>query len=498
MLSAIPQKLPIESLKSFLKVIDRLSVCAGQPDEKFVKFIKSKKGVLIGRKDETVAYLDECVSVTLNGQTYPQTIRSVKCEILVTNGKCTACKKYRATLRVMSNRYNSRSSLSSSDYSSHSNIKFLNTPERKSRMKNLSGRARAIKKKMTRLQKKIKNLSDKCGEDIDPQLHSDLVTVMNENSSHIDKVCPVGSFANLFWKEQLKASSLKDQRQMRWHPLIIRWCLNLKLMSSSGYHATRTAGFIKLPSERTLRDYTNYFEHEPGFQNEILKQLRKESKLADLPDSKRFCGIIIDEMKIREGLVYCKQTGDITGFCNLGSINDDLSELERNQCDVTPKIAKQMLVIMIRGIFFKLEFPLAHFSTGDLTGEQTFPIVWEAVRRVESIGLKVIFITGDGASHNRKFFKYHRASNEALGLADKVCYRTKNRYSPKLDRWIYFFSDPPHLVKTARNCLQHSGFGGTRLMTVSYLVISVVYNLIILYTVEEFSVHYMETHKRCV
>ncbi len=153
---------------------------------------------------------------------------------------------------------------------------------------------------------------------------------------------------------------------------------------------------------------------------------------------------------------------------------------------------------MIRGIFFKLEFPLSHFSTGDLTGEQTFPIVWEAFRRVESIGLKVIFITGDGASHNRKFFKYHRASNEALGLADKVCYRTKNRYSPKLDRWIYFFSDPPHLVKTARNCLQHSGFGGTRLMTVSYLVISVVYNLIILYTVEEFSVHYMETHKRCV
>ncbi len=66
-----------------------------------------------------------------------------------------------------------------------------------------------------------------------------------------------------------------------------------------------------------------------------------------------FCGIIIDKMKIREGLVYCKRTGDITGFCNLGNINDDLSELERNQCDVTPKITKQMLVIMIRGIFFK-------------------------------------------------------------------------------------------------------------------------------------------------
>ena len=42
-------------------------------------------------------------------------------------------------------------------------------------------------------------------------------------------------------------------------------------------------------------------------------------------------------------------------------------------------------------------------------------------------------------------------------------YRTVNLYSP--DRFIYFFSDAPHLVKTARNCLYNSGFGlSTRYM----------------------------------
>ena len=42
--------------------------------------------------------------------------------------------------------------------------------------------------------------------------------------------------------------------------------------------------------------------------------------------------------------------------------------------------------------------------------------------------------------------------------ADKdVVYRTIDLYSP--DRFIYFFADSPHLIKTARNCLYHSGIG---------------------------------------
>ena len=30
---------------------------------------------------------------------------------------------------------------------------------------------------------------------------------------------------------------------------------------------------MTLPSERTLRDYTNYFKNKPGFQDEVDQQL---------------------------------------------------------------------------------------------------------------------------------------------------------------------------------------------------------------------------------
>ena len=36
-------------------------------------------------------------------------------------------------------------------------------------------------------------------------------------------------------------------------------------------------------------------------------------------------------------------------------------------------------------------------------------------------------------------------------------YRTINLYAPH--RYIYFFADPPHLIKTTRNCLRSSGSG---------------------------------------
>ena len=247
---------------------------------------------------------------------------------------------------------------------------------------------------------------------------------------------------------------------------MIRWCLNLKLLSSAAYHAMRSAGFIKLPSERTLRDYTHYFRSKTGFQEEVNDQLRKEAKVSDLPEPKKYCGLILDEMKVKENLVYDKYTGGVVGFTNLGSINDELLNLEREcQDDQTPSpVATHILVLMVRGIFFKLEFPFAHFATRGVTADLLFPIVWEAIQEIEAIGLKVIFVTGDGASSNRKFFRMHKGADESAPI-----YKTMNRYSGLPKRPLFFFSDPPHLIKTARNCWSHSDWNGTRCMTVSFI-----------------------------
>lgn len=285
---------------------------------------------------------------------------------------------------------------------------------------------------------------------------------MNENCERIKHTYPDGSFARLLWEEQLKSASVKDSRQIRWHPLMIKWCLNLKLISSAAYHAVCTSGFLRLPSERTLRDYTHYFKSQPGFHSQLNQQLQKESDIESLPESKRYVALLIDEMKIKEDLVYDKHTGQMIGIVSLGDINDMLLEMEKNLDEKISHqpVARQVLVLMVRGIFFKLEFPYAHFGTQAVTADVLFPIVWEAIRQLENIGCKVICVTADGASTNRKFFRMHGTGNDLV-------YKTHNPYAdPKEKRSLYFISDPPHLIKTTRNCWSHSGDRGTRLMTV--------------------------------
>lgn len=167
-------------------------------------------------------------------------------------------------------------------------------------------------------------------------------------------------------------------------------------------------------------------------------------------------------MKIKEGLVYNKYSGSIIGFTDLGDVNNELMRLQQD--DEHPPVASHVLVLMVRGIFFKLQFPYAHFGTEGITADILYPIVWEAVRLLEVDGFKVICVTADGDSANRKFFRMHKIS-ELL-----VPYKTKNPYAMD-GRWLYFIADPPHLIKTVRNCWSHSGESGTRHMQVNFLCV---------------------------
>ena len=72
--------------------------------------------------------------------------------------------------------------------------------------------------------------------------------------------------------------------------------------------------------------------------------------------------LLIDEMYVREDLVFDRYTGKIIGFANMGDINNHLAKLEASLVsgDTSPPLAKTMVVIMIRGIFSKLQYPYAH------------------------------------------------------------------------------------------------------------------------------------------
>ncbi len=112
-----------------------------------------------------------------------------------------------------------------------------------------------------------------------------------------------------------------------------------------------------------------------------------------------------------------------------------------------------MLVIMVRGLFSKMQFPYAQFTCSKLCGFELFNVFWEAVERLERCGFNMLACTCNELSVNRRFFKLHGSGN---------IHKVVNPYSPDKRR-LFLISDPPHLIKTVRN----SWSSNKRLMWVS-------------------------------
>ena len=148
----------------------------------------------------------------------------------------------------------------------------------------------------------------------------------------------------------------------------------------------RESGCIRLPSQRTLRDYTHYTKATIGYSAEVDQHLVEVADLSN--DLNKYVVLIMDEVHIKEELEYEKHEGCLIGFVNLGTTTNQLLEFEaavsQNKSD--PPLASSMLVFMVRGLFGKLNYPYAQFACDSLCGEQLFDPVWEAVARLEKLG----------------------------------------------------------------------------------------------------------------
>lgn len=109
-------------------------------------------------------------------------------------------------------------------------------------------------------------------------------------------------------------------------------------------------------------------------------------KVQTCPPHQLYVCLVMDEMHIKEDLVYNKHTGELIGYTNLGEMNTHLLSLEKSLEGVRKKaapLAKSLFVLMVRGLFSSLEFPYAQFPCSNLTGNLIFDIFWEAVERLE-------------------------------------------------------------------------------------------------------------------
>ena len=88
----------------------------------------------------------------------------------------------------------------------------------------------------------IKTELQRSNIEIDPKLSDDFTQILDSSSA---KITP---FMSLFWQQQQKLFS-KSATGVRYHPMIIRFCLFLVAKSPSCYEELHNSGVLVLPSQ---------------------------------------------------------------------------------------------------------------------------------------------------------------------------------------------------------------------------------------------------------
>jgi hypothetical protein len=133
----------VAEVKKVLDLLDSLKVCPGIPDEKFYPLVLARKGKFINLSENTVlAYQD----FGLSGST----IRTSDCTLQ--SRQCNKCTKFRVTLNAILRRLEREQAQSDrTSRSTHTNFRFLNTPEKNARLSEMRVSLKNCQKQIQRM-----------------------------------------------------------------------------------------------------------------------------------------------------------------------------------------------------------------------------------------------------------------------------------------------------------------------------------------------------------
>ena len=88
--------------------------------------------------------------------------------------------------------------------------------------------------------------------------------------------------------------------------------------------------------------------------------LMEAAKVNSCEEYEKCTPLLLDEMHIRNDLVYDKHDGKLVGFVDLGEVNNHLLAFERSLTDDSSHpeatLASTMMIFMVRGLFTNLQF----------------------------------------------------------------------------------------------------------------------------------------------
>lgn len=240
-----------------MRRLSTFSVCFGNPDEDLQTLASVDTEITTANSTDIVAVREGDFCAPKGNVSYHSCIRAKDCAMLVIGSRCKPCQDVRRTLQKRRLRDNKRKDRPSKNFLHTETLHNMMTWE------NLLTKLDQQRVEMKSLHRELSKLRQKCEQEIDTkgvqlQESSEMKDFMAVCREDVERSFPdENCFQRLFWDQQCKYAS-SGRNGMRRNPMIIKWCLYIRSKSAEAYNYVRDTGFIKLPSARTLFDYSHF------------------------------------------------------------------------------------------------------------------------------------------------------------------------------------------------------------------------------------------------
>lgn len=217
------------------------------------------------------------------------------------------------------------------------------------------------------------------------------------------------------------------------------FALNLRYQSPSGYDYLRLKFNKHLPHPTTIRKWFSISSVNSGGGMNVsaLETIKEAVQDLEKKNLTIFAAISFDEVNIRQHVQYIHAKKYFSGYTNLATLHSE---------DEPLPVATHAIVIMLNGINVQLTIPIAHFFITALCAEEKAVLICSILKALSEIGVRVFTITADGLSSNA-------AAIDILGASFKFNNLKPYFKNPFDGHTIYYFFDPPHMIKLVRNCI---------------------------------------------
>lgn len=231
--------------------------------------------------------------------------------------------------------------------------------------------------------------------------------------------------------QELVSRNLKSHGQYSHE--VRSFALALHFYSPKAYSYVRRCFKKLLPNPSTLRAWYKVVDGKPGFTEEAIQAIKLRTK-----NTKILCNLVIDEMAIRQQIVY--NNGQFYGCVDLGMVSE-------NKYEDNMILAKNALVIMVVALNEHWKIPIGYFLIQSLSGYERAKLRRRALEMIHDTGVVVQSITFDGASSNITMCT-HLGANLVYDSNFKPWFAHPVTCQP-----VYIFYDLCHMFKLVRNTL---------------------------------------------